>query len=58
MTEKELEEPKPTSAGLAADTSLIPVWDPAVPFPSPQDMRDLDVVTHVSIERAQPGGYH
>jgi len=48
----------PTSTELAADTSLVPVWDPAVPFPSPQEMCDLDVVTHVAIERAQPGGYH
>lgn len=47
-----------TSAELAADTSLIPVWDPAVPFPSPREMCDLDIVTHVAIERAQPGGYH
>ena len=58
MTEKKREELKPTSSELAADTSLIPVWDPAVPFPSPQDMCDLDVVTHVAVERAQPGGYH
>lgn len=58
MTERKLERPKPTSAELAADRSLIPVWDPDVPFPSPQDMLDLDIVTHVTVERAQPGGYH
>lgn len=48
----------PTSTELAADTSLLPVWDPGVPFPSPREMPDLDIVTHVTIERAQPGGYH
>ena len=58
MPEKELDAFTPTSAELAADRSLIPVWDPAVPFPSPRDMVDLDVVTHVAIERAQPDGYH
>ncbi|HEX2950068.1 MAG TPA: sialidase family protein [Armatimonadota bacterium] len=58
MTNKKLESPMPTSMELAANTSLIPVWDPTVPFPSPQDMHDLDIVTHVSIERAQPGGFH
>ena len=58
MAEKTAGRPRPTSAELAADTSLIPAWDPAVPFPSPQDMCDLDVVTHVCVERAQPGGYH
>jgi hypothetical protein len=48
----------PTSPELAADNSLFPVWDPAVPFPTPQTMLDLDVVTHVQIERAQEGGFH
>lgn len=50
--------PMPTSTGLAADASRLAVWDPAVPFPSPQEMHDLAIVTHVSVERAQPGGYH
>ena len=58
MPEKKSDAPTPTSAELAADRSLIPVWDPDVPFPSPRDMADLDVVTHVAIERAQPDGYH
>lgn len=48
----------PTSTQLAADTSLIPVWDPSVPLPAFDEMPDLDLVTHVSIEKAQPGGYH
>lgn len=47
MAEKELERPKPASAELAAATSLVPVRDTAVPFPSPQDLLDLDSVTHV-----------
>jgi len=58
MTDRKSNGPKPSSAELAADTSLIPVWDPDVPFPSPQDMRDLDIVTHVSVNRAQRDGYH
>ncbi len=49
---------KPTSAELAADKSLTAVWDPAVPFPSPQEMCDLDIVTHVTVHRAKPDGYH
>ncbi|HEX2950067.1 MAG TPA: exo-alpha-sialidase [Armatimonadota bacterium] len=47
-----------TSTELAANASLFPVWDPSEPFPSPQEMCDLDIVTHVAIERAQPNGYH
>ncbi len=48
----------PTSTELAASTSLVPVWDPRVPFPSVRTMCDLDVITQVSVERAQPGVYH
>ena len=48
----------PTSTELAADRSLVPVWDPAVPFPAFEAMPDLDIVTHVVVERARPGGYH
>lgn len=58
MTEESLPKAKPISAELAVDKSLIPVWDPSVPFPTPEEMRDLDIVTHVSVERAQPGGYY
>lgn len=58
MTVEKPMAPLPSSAQLAADASLIPVWDPMVPFPSPKQMCDLDVVTHVSVERAQPGIYH
>jgi hypothetical protein len=55
--EKE-EKKHPSSTELAADSSLIPVWDPAVPFPTPQEMPELDIVTHVTVERAKRGGYH
>jgi hypothetical protein len=48
----------PLSSEIAADTSLISVWDPSLPFPTPEEMLDLDIITHVSVERAQPGGYH
>lgn len=58
MINKKSEVPIKTSTELAADTSLFPVWDPDMLFPSPQEMHDLDIVTHVAIERAQPKGYH
>ncbi|MHB0935715.1 MAG: exo-alpha-sialidase [Armatimonadota bacterium] len=41
-----------------ADRALFPLWNPDVPFPSPETMPDLDAVTHVAVERAQPGGFH
>lgn len=47
-----------SSPALAADRSLFPVWDPTVPFPAFDEMPDLDRVTHLALERAQPGGYH
>ena len=34
-----------SSPALAADRSLLPVWDPAVPFPAFDEMPDLDRVT-------------
>jgi len=52
------QEKKTTSAELAADTSLFPIWDSSVPFPKPEDMRDPDVITQVVVERAQPEGWH
>lgn len=51
-------EPMPSSSKLAADHTLIPVWDPSVPFPAPWEMCDLDIVTHVTVERARMDGYH
>ena len=45
-------------AALAADASTFPVWDPNVPFPDAEHMEDLDVVTHVMIERGESGGFH
>lgn len=47
-----------SSVELAADTNAFPIWDPQVPFPEFGDMRDLPVVTHVQLERAEKGGYH
>jgi hypothetical protein len=46
------------SSTLASDPALYPIWDPAVPFPAFDEMPDLDIVTHVAVERAQPAGYH
>jgi len=58
MTENIKTTRKPSSAEIAADKSLFQVWDQSVPFPSPQEMLDLDVITQVSVTRAKPGGYH
>ncbi len=58
MTEEKQEVVKPTSAEIVADTSLRTVWDPSVPFPSPQEMLDLDIITQVCVTRAEEGGFH
>lgn len=47
-----------SSEKLAADSTLVPLWDPSVPFPSAEDMQDVDIITHVSVEKAKPNGYH
>ena len=47
-----------SSVELAANTNLLQVWDAAVPFPPFDEMPDLDVVTQVAVERAQPEGFH
>ena len=43
---------------IARDPFVKPVWDPKVRFPTVEEMPDLDVVTHVSVEKAIKGGYH
>lgn len=57
MANQKTERSMPTSAELAAGKSLIPVWDPDVPFPSSLEMREPDAVKHVFIPCAQPGDY-
>lgn len=47
-----------TSPMIAQDPQLPEVWDRSVPYPSPDTMPDLDIVTHISVERAVEGGYH
>ncbi|MCX6909040.1 MAG: exo-alpha-sialidase, partial [Verrucomicrobia bacterium] len=47
-----------SSEELAADPDTLQLWDAKVPFPLYEEMPDLDVVTHVQVERAQRGGYH
>ncbi len=47
-----------SSTELAADSSLLEIWDRRIPFPAAEDMEDLDAVTHVAVERAQAEGYH
>lgn len=46
------------SKELAADKNYASVWDPEVPFPMPDEMEDVDVVTHVCVTKAKKGGYH
>ena len=41
-----------------ATEARYPLWAADVPFPAYDEMPDLDVVAHVAIERAVPGGYH
>ena len=43
---------------LAVDTSKFTIWDPSTPFPHAEEMRDLDIVTHVNIHRGQQGEFH
>lgn len=47
-----------SSVELATDPDALQLWDAKAPFPPYEEMRDLDVVTHVQVERAQRGGYH
>jgi len=47
-----------TSTTWATDPSLFQLWDPGTHFPAADTMPDLDVVTHVAVERARPEGYH
>lgn len=47
-----------SSTEWAADTELFTIWDPGLVYPAFDEMPDLDVVTHVAVERAQPGEYH
>jgi hypothetical protein len=55
---KEAKLSRVSSIELAANTTNLQLWDVQVPFPAYDEMFDLDVVTHVQVERAQKGGYH
>lgn len=46
------------ASALAADPDRYPLWEVSSPFPDWQYLPDLDVVTHVQLERAQRGGFH
>lgn len=46
------------STAIAADPTLVELWRRDVPFPAFDQMPDLDVVTHVNVERAAAGGFH
>ena len=37
---------------------LYPLWDPSLPFPSHEEMPELAIVTHISVEKAQPERFH
>lgn len=41
---------------MTPDPTIL--WHSDIEFPTAETMPDLDIVTHVSIERAQPGGFH
>lgn len=58
LATKEAKTNQLTAGELAANTDLLPLWDPRTPFPSFEEMPDLGVVTHVQVERAQRGGFH
>ncbi|HEY3329707.1 MAG TPA: exo-alpha-sialidase [Capsulimonadaceae bacterium] len=49
--------PELSSSAIAADKSRFEIWDSSVPFPLYDVMPDLDIVTHVTVEKAKPGGY-
>jgi len=49
---------KPQSPALAADPNFVELWDRRVPFPAFDEMFDVDVVTHVSVQKAVAGQYH
>lgn len=42
----------------ANQNHAVPIWDPCLPFPDLLTMMEPDRITHVTVERAQPGGYH
>lgn len=37
---------------------MTTLWSATDPVPTAEDMPDLDVVTHVAVARARPGGWH
>jgi hypothetical protein len=46
------------SQTIAADPSGFEIWDRSIPFPAYDEMFDVDIVTHVTLERAQANGFH
>ena len=46
------------STEIAADKTLEPVWDPNVPFPSHEEMKEPKVFTTVKVTEAKEGGYY
>jgi len=46
-----------TSEQLAANRKLVELWDFNVPYPKIHEMEDVDVITHVSVEKAKKDGY-
>ncbi len=55
---KEAKTSRVSSVELAANTTLLPLWDSKTPFPEHNEMPDLRAVTHVQVERAERGGFH
>ena len=46
------------SKQISRDTTTFELWDRHIPFSDFDEMCDLDVVTHVVVERAEPEVYH
>lgn len=53
-----IEITEPTSQSIAENREYYEIWDREVPFPSPKTMEDVDIITQVSVEKAQKGKWH
>lgn len=50
--------PMPSDTLTRDDADVHVLWAPDKPFPTPAEMQDLDIVTHVVVARAVYGGFH
>lgn len=55
----EIEHNKNGNSQLLASTpGFFEVWDPSVPFPAVKNMEDPEIITQVTVERAEEGKFH